>query len=77
MTKARLDCPTELSFIKGLLVSKPVLPNGKNTKNQETLQLEVDILGVFDDKALVLVPNILAKEEENTAFVKVQYLKYF
>lgn len=75
MTKARLDCPTERSFIEGLLVSKPVLPNGKNTKNQETFQLEVDVLGIFGELALVLVPNILAKEEENTALVGVQYLK--
>jgi len=74
MTKARLDCPTERSFIKGLLVSRPVLPNGENTKNQQTFQLEVDILGIFDEMALVLVPNILAREEENTALIGVQYL---
>ena len=73
MKKATLLCPREKVFFKGLLVSRPSLPTKRNeTKNTESI--EVDILEERGEKALILLPNLLAWGEKRTAMVNINYL---
>lgn len=72
MQKAILYCPSERVFIKDLLVYKPVLP-GKNT-SKPTSRLEVEILEINGENALVLLPNLLQSNGKETAIVNTRYL---
>ena len=74
MERALINCPTEKFFLRNLLVSRPALPTKKNKKEELTSIIEVEVLGVFGEKALIRLPNILANKEEDTALISVQYL---
>ncbi len=72
MIKANLCCPIEQVFINRNLVNRPALP-GAYRPSSKAESLEVDVLEVFGDTALVLLPNILARSSR-TALVSLEYL---
>ncbi len=72
MKKAILYCPRERLFVNQLLVEKPALPGYQPMQN--TLEIQVDILGVEDEQALVRLPEMMANGDKNTALVNVKYL---
>lgn len=73
MTKTHLYCPRQRVFVGELLIDAPVLP-GQNVLSRETSKFEVDILSINGDKALVLLPNILATKDKNTAWIAIKHL---
>ena len=72
MEKARLYCPREKLFVNHLLVDVPTLPGYQPMNN--ILEIQVDILGVQDEQALIRLPNIMARGDKNTALVNIKYL---
>lgn len=75
MEKANLYCPQERVFFNNLLVYVPVLPGQNKTKrNQKPSKIEVDVLGVFGERALIRLPNLMATPDRETALVGIQYL---
>ena len=72
MEKAILYCPREKLFVNHLLVEAPTLPGYQPIAN--ALEIQVDILEVQGEKATILLPNILARGEKNTALVDIKYL---
>lgn len=74
MVKAEIYCPHEQVFIyDNLLGNVPVLPGTQKRRTGGVSKLEVDVLEISGDKALVLLPSILAKGQE-TALVEMQYV---
>jgi len=71
MKKANLSCPREKIFFNELLVSRPGIPGKIFQKPQETFTVEVDVLAVNGEQALVRLPNIMERE---TATINVEYL---
>jgi hypothetical protein len=74
MKKANLSCPREVVFVNGRMVYTPVIPQENTQPSSNVLEIEVNILGVEGEKALILLPEILREGEQNTAIVKVQHL---
>lgn len=77
MKKGLLYCLRQKVFFKGLLVERHVIPT-KGCEVKDTNRLEVDILEVLGNKALVLLPNIMANGEhgeENTALVDMRFIE--
>jgi len=74
MIKATLSCPHEQVFIYNNLMDIPVLPGNNQRPGSRISDIEVQILGVSGEQALVLLPNILASAGE-TAMVNIMYLK--
>jgi hypothetical protein len=74
MVKAKIRCPNERIFFKNFLISRPRLPFKERIFKKDTSQIEVEILEVQGEKALVLLPNLMANERRNTAFVNIKYL---
>ncbi len=72
MEKAILYCPREKLFVNHLLFEVPALPGYQPITN--ALEIQVDILEVQGEKATILLPNILARGEKNTALVDIKYL---
>lgn len=76
MQKANLYCPRQKVFRGELLLSQSVIPNGKDFgPSTETSPVEVDVLEVRGELALVLLPNFMANRENETAIVEVEYLE--
>lgn len=74
MKKANLSCPREVVFINGRMVYTPVIPRENSPQASNVLEIEVNILGVEGEKALVLLPEILREGEKDTAIVEVRHL---
>ncbi len=74
MKKALLNCLRQKVFFKNLLVERHILPV-KGCSLVGSSKLEVEILEVTGRKALVLLPNIMADGENNTAIVDMQYIE--
>ncbi len=74
MKKANLSCPREVVFINGRMVYTPVIPKEDTLRSSNVLEIEVNILGVEGEKALVLLPEILREGDTHTAVVEVDYL---
>jgi len=74
MKKAILFCLRQKVFLKNLLVEKHILPI-RGTIPEETSRVEVNVLGVTGSKALVLLPNVMANGEQNTALVDLKYIE--
>lgn len=74
MKKANLSCPREVVFINGRMVYTPVIPQKNSPQASNVLEIEVNILGVEGEKALILLPEILREGEKHTAIVEVQHL---
>ena len=72
MEKATLYCPRERLFVNHLLIEAPTLPGYQPMNN--VLEMQVDILGVQDEQALILLPEIMARGDKNTALVNIKYL---
>lgn len=72
MEKAILYCPREKLFVNHLLIDTPTLPGYQPMKN--ILEIQVDILGVQDEQALILLPDMMARGDKNTALVNIKYL---
>lgn len=73
MKKATLYCPEESVFFNNLLVRRPSIPSDEGV-SKNNRQVEVNILEVLGEKALVLLPNFVASGEQQTAMVNLQYL---
>jgi hypothetical protein len=73
MKKAHLFCPREKVFFKELLIDRPVLPSQSNT-DAPTMTVEVEVLGIEGEQALVLLPNVLADTGKETVYVNIQHL---
>jgi len=73
MEKATLYCPRQKVFFKNLLVEKYIVP-AKEFLLSKTSKLEVNILGIVGEQALVLLPKRIAKWERNTALIDMEYL---
>lgn len=74
MKKAILYCLRQKVFFERLLVNKYILPV-KGMGLEDTSKLEVNVLGVTGSKALVLLPNVMANGEQNTALVDLEYIE--
>ncbi len=74
MKKAWLLCLRQKIFSKNLLIYKYILPS-KEYITSKTSKIEVNILEVTGEKALVLLPNIMANGEQNTALIDLEYLE--
>ena len=72
MEKATLSCPRETLFVNQLLVERPTLPGYQPIKN--AFEIQVDVLGIQDEKALVRLPEMMARGDKNTALVNIKYL---
>ena len=73
MIKAKLSCPHEQVFIYNNLMDLPVLPGKNQRPDARTSEIEVRIVQVLGEQALVVLPSILAREGE-IALVDTQYL---
>lgn len=73
MEQATLYCPREKLFMNQLLVYRPVLPG--RSKSANNIEVQVDILAVQDEQALVRLPNLMAHGDNNTALIDIKYLK--
>jgi hypothetical protein len=75
MQKANLYCPKQKVFRGQLLMNQSVIPNGRDFgPSTETSPVEVEILEVQGEQALVLLPNFMANNENATAIVEIEYL---
>ncbi|NCN86620.1 hypothetical protein GW932_02205 [archaeon] len=74
MKKAHLYCPYETTFFNELLVYKPVLPGTELKPNARTSKIEVFVLGIFGEQALVHLPQMVRQENKETALVNLNYL---
>lgn len=72
MEKAKIRFPKERVFLKNLLVFLPFLPTTRNSKLDKD-EMEVNVLEVNDDKALILLPKVLGDKKE-TATIDTKYL---
>ena len=72
MEKAILYCPREKLFVNHLLIDAPTIPGYQPMKN--LLEMQVDVLGIQDEQALIRLPEIMVRGEKNTALVNVKYL---
>lgn len=76
MQKANLYCPRQKVFRGGLLFNQTIVPNENEFgPSAQTCPVEVEILEVRGELALVLLPNYMANEENKTAMVQIQYLE--
>jgi hypothetical protein len=75
MKKAHLLCPQERVFFNELLIDRPALPHQSNNTTP-TMTIEVEVLGIDGEQALVLLPNVMATEEKMTATVEIEYLNF-
>lgn len=73
MIKAILSCPHEQVFIYNNLMDIPVVPGNEQRPDARISNIEVQVLEVLGEQALVLLPNILATAGE-TAIVDTMYL---
>jgi len=71
MKKARLSCPREQIFFNELLVSRPGIPDFNAPRPKETFTVQVDVLEVDGEQALVRLPKIMERE---TATINVEFL---
>ena len=74
MEKAILSCPRQKVFFKNLLVERYIIP-AKEPVVSNSSRLEVNILEVVGEKALVLLPSKTAKGEQRTALIDLEYLE--
>jgi hypothetical protein len=72
MEKAILYCPRERLFVNHLLIDAPTIPGYQPMKN--ILEIQVDILGIQDQQALIRLPEMMARGDKNTALVDIKYL---
>lgn len=73
MKKAIVYCPKQKVFFKDLLVERYILP-AQEFVLSKTSKLELNVLEVVGDKALVLLPRKMARKEQNTALINLDYL---
>ena len=73
MIKATLSCPHEQVFICNNLMDVPVVPGNRQRPGARISNIEVNVLEVFGEQALVLLPNIMSNAGE-TAMVDIMYL---
>jgi len=73
MIKATLSCPHEQVFIYNNLMDVPVLPGNRQRPEARISNIEVQVLEVFGERALVLLPNIMSEAGE-TAIIDMMYL---
>lgn len=71
MKKANLSCPREKVFFNELLVYRPAIPGSYVPRPDETLTVQVDVLEVNGEQALVRLPSIMERE---TATINVEFL---
>jgi hypothetical protein len=74
MEKAHLFCPREMVFTRDRIEFLPVVPNINTKLSGSMLEIEVNILGIEGDQALVLLPELLRKDEQYIATVGIQHL---
>ena len=74
MKKAWLFCLRQKVFFKDLLVERFILPF-KGMLIKDASRLEVNVLEVTGRKALVLLPNVMANGEQNTALIDLKYIE--
>ncbi|NCN51651.1 hypothetical protein GW931_01435 [archaeon] len=72
MEKATLYCPRQKVFFKNLLIERYIVP-AKEFMLSKTSRLEVNILGIVGEQALVLLPKKTARGEQNTALIDMNY----
>ncbi|MBT4375970.1 hypothetical protein HOD29_01200 [archaeon] len=72
MAQKDLYKPKERVFINEFLMYESVLP-GKYMPNKSKLEVQVDILEINDNRALISLPNIATGEQE-TALIDMIYL---
>lgn len=76
MIKAHLYCPQESIFRGNLLLNRPTLPGQRTKRNAATSRYEVNVLSFNGNKALVLLPNVMATKDNETALIDIKYLRY-
>jgi hypothetical protein len=74
MKKANLFCPREVVFVDGRMTYSPTVPGLNTPLSGSMLEIEVNILEVEGDQAIVLLPEILRYDQEETATVGVHHL---
>lgn len=74
METANLYCPREMVFTEGQLSFMPVVPNAYTELSGSMLEIEVDILEVHGERAIVLLPELLRKGGQHTATVGIHHL---
>ncbi len=74
MEKALLYCPREMVFTDNGIYFNPVVPKIDTPLSGSMLEIAVDILQVDGNKALVLLPELLRKGEQETVIVGLQHL---
>ena len=73
MKSVNLSCPQEMVEVDGRWQYKPVLPGyAKTTMN--TIEVQVDVLGIDGEKALIFLPKTLRQSNEDTALISVYHL---
>ncbi|MEA3414083.1 MAG: hypothetical protein U9Q99_00965 [Nanoarchaeota archaeon] len=73
MRPINLSCPQEMVEVDGLWQYKPVLP-GFERNPMNTVEIQVDVLGIDGEKALIFLPKILRQSNENTATISIFHL---
>ena len=74
MVKALLYYIKQKVLKNGFLVYRKVIPT-KGTPLEGAKKMEVDILEMTGEKALVLLPKMMSYEGQNTALVDLIYLE--
>ena len=74
MEKAIVYCPRQKIFFKNLFVERYIVPAEEFLLSRKS-KLEVNILEVVGEKALVLLPKRMAKGERKTILIDMNYIK--
>ena len=74
MEKAMLCCPRQKVFFKGFLTERNALPTEEHLSCKKN-KLNVKVLEIIGEKALVLLPKWFAKGKKETVIVDVGYLE--
>lgn len=74
MKPATLYCPRQKVLTENGFSFDPVIPGPTTPISGSMLEIDVNVLQVEDDRATVLLPEILRKGEQYTAIVGIQHL---
>ena len=74
METANLYCPREMVFTDNGIYFNPVVPKIDTPISGSMLEIAVDVLQIDGNKALILLPELLRKGEQDTAVVGIQHL---
>jgi len=74
MEKAQLYCPKQKVFFKGFLSDRNALPTEEHLPCKKS-RLNVKVLEIIGEKALVLLPKWFARGKKETIIVDVGYLE--